>query len=597
MRTPYDGKIAIVHWESSVIGEQTIDDVLDTLEQWAPNCKAIWIKTSDGSIWQGAADDSNKTDLKINGTRDIERWVTKCTARGYEVHAWAIPRGLNPDAETRLIAEASQVDGLKSMILDVEVGPDYFRGGPRVARQMAERLRNAVPDGFHLALNLDARGFHPRDIHITEWLPFVDSLHPMVYHQDFGTTPTQAVQNAFDALAQYNRPIIPMLQAYNLREPNDVFLAGDAALRGHNAAGISYFRLGKLGPNEFRSLQELVIPGSVDLDPIEYDFTRQQLLDAIAKAARSMAQDPRQWIRSAGLDWLFENPGAAYIGLPIEQLPGLTTPEKQLILETLEGDERPTPAPDGDEVAGLYTNQQMINAFFEAAKQIGKKDSYWDMIVAAELESMVNDRQVPYDGAAIGELPGLTNDFKRLLLLALRNMPQLGDSRVLDVPWVSQLDADSPGSFDCGQACVLMLLKYHKNDSATQRLRVKDLTDVRPDRTSAAALRSLARHFGLALRELPMQPSSIDTLYPPISNGRPVILLVNYADLDFEVHLASGINQGLHWIVVIGHTANGDFIVHDPLWTPTQRNGKGGASLPITKSQLRQAIRAHGAPY
>ena len=108
---------------------------------------------------------------------------------------------------------------------------------------------------FILHLNLDARGQHPQNIHIDEWIPHVNSLHPMVYHWHFseGTRgPRAYIDEAFRSLAQYNLPITPMLQAY--RDPstgtqvpaNQVYDAGVYSFE-KGAAGISYFRLGSAG--------------------------------------------------------------------------------------------------------------------------------------------------------------------------------------------------------------------------------------------------------------------------------------------------------------------------------------------------------------
>lgn len=600
--TPYDGKIALVHWDPRGIGENTIDDVIATLQQWAPNVKSLFVKTSDGTNWQGDFDTTTKTDLRVKGPQDLARWVQKCARAGLDVHAWAVPKGLNVPLESRLIIEACRVAGVRSMILDVEVGSSYFRGGPQAARDMGDLIRRGAPVGFHVGLCLDARGNHPRDIHIDQWLPFINSLHPMVYHGEFGLRPAEALGNAFTALARYNRPIIPMLQAYNLDDAGEIAEAGDAAFRGQAAQGASFYRMGSLGPDEFRSLQKIVIPALDDVTR-EYSFTNQQLLDAITIAATFVSEDPDEWVQSAGLEHIDHSPSANYRGVSISQLPGLTRQERTLIQDALDGKLAPGDAQRAttdDPVVGKYTNQQIINAFFEAASQAGQRDTYFDLIRDAGLVNIAKNRTAPYRGEAIPRLPNIPNTVKRLIMLALRKMAQLGESRTLDVPWVSQLGANAPGGFDCGQACVLMLLRYYMPDRHANT-EVLDLTNIRSGKTTAQALVSLAARFGLTLGTLDMDPTRLDDLRATIANGKPVILLVNYIDLGYtKAHLTSGLDQGLHWIVVHGFQDDDTFVFHDPLWGENQTNANGnmgGSNITISARQLARATQTHPAPF
>ena len=46
MATPYDGKVAVWQWKGDVLGEETIEDVVQTLKTWAPAVKQVWVKTS-----------------------------------------------------------------------------------------------------------------------------------------------------------------------------------------------------------------------------------------------------------------------------------------------------------------------------------------------------------------------------------------------------------------------------------------------------------------------------------------------------------------------------------------------------------------------
>ncbi|PJF26779.1 MAG: hypothetical protein CUN53_06550, partial [Phototrophicales bacterium] len=164
-------------------------------------------------------------------------------------------------------------------------------------------------------------------------------------------------------------------------------------------------------------------------------------------------------------------------------------------------------------------------------------------------------------------------------------------ARTLEVPWVSQVDVNAPGAFDCGQACVLMLLKYY--GKAAPELIVKNLTDIIDGRTTASQLIKLARDFGLTIDTLDIRPTiaSLQTnLSRQLDQGKPALLLVNYRDLGFDNVIASKTDPGLHWLLVVG-VEKDTFYVHDPLWMPVDRGQKGGALVPIRVDALARAYR------
>ncbi|MBN1284863.1 MAG: SH3 domain-containing protein [Anaerolineae bacterium] len=161
---------------------------------------------------------------------------------------------------------------------------------------------------------------------------------------------------------------------------------------------------------------------------------------------------------------------------------------------------------------------------------------------------------------------------------------------LLSVPWVSQIDRDSTGAFDCGQASLLMVLKFH--DKVDVGVTVDDLNKIVPKYTSATQLRELAAHYTLTLKAL--YTDSVDRLRAVIDKGRPAIVLVDYVKLEFPDHLLSGPDQGWHWLVVTGYKDDGTFIVHDPLWLPYQRGGRGGAYLTIERDTLQNALLWQG---
>lgn len=264
MPTVFDNRIFWVHWMGRVVGENTVDELADTVKTHSPNVSGIAIKSNDGADWQGRYD--TDTEMAINGPDDILHWAKRLARRGLKTYLWAVIRGRDVDEEAKNIALACRVRGVQAMILDVEVGESYFGGQTaETARRLINKIRNAAPNNFHIALSFDARGSHPQNIHIDEWLPHVDSLHPQVYHWHFseGTRgPRTYLDETFRVLAKYNLPIVPMLQAYNdpssgTRVPESQITESGNYSFEKGAIGVSYFRLGTAGPAEFRGVSNI----------------------------------------------------------------------------------------------------------------------------------------------------------------------------------------------------------------------------------------------------------------------------------------------------------------------------------------------------
>lgn len=160
---------------------------------------------------------------------------------------------------------------------------------------------------------------------------------------------------------------------------------------------------------------------------------------------------------------------------------------------------------------------------------------------------------------------------------------------ILDVPYVSQLSSTATAPDDCGQASVLMLLRFYGR--VADRVTVDMLSRDTRGKTAATQLRALAARYDLPLKA-DTRKDVTSGLAAMLTAGHPVVLLVDYRDLLFPVHLASGVDQGWHWLVVCG-IQDGTWVVHDPLWHPSQREGRGGARLGLTDATLRAAYRGH----
>lgn len=257
MATPYDRKIGLVFWKGEAVGENTIAELAHTIVEWAPNAKAVYVKTSDGDRWQSTFD--SKQAMAIGSTDDVARWVQVLEDHGLEFHAWCVLKGINIAGEADLVSTCCNVPGVRSMLLDVEDGYGYFAAGAESARNLIQRIRDAIDADFHLGLVFDARGQHPKHIYIEEWLPHVGSLHPMVYHKEFGRTVEQALADAFHTTSSCDLPVFPMLQAYGRVRSSDLTRGAECSFE-HGSSGVSYFRLGTIGPPYFRAISSVELP-------------------------------------------------------------------------------------------------------------------------------------------------------------------------------------------------------------------------------------------------------------------------------------------------------------------------------------------------
>jgi len=166
----------------------------------------------------------------------------------------------------------------------------------------------------------------------------------------------------------------------------------------------------------------------------------------------------------------------------------------------------------------------------------------------------------------------------------------------LRVPFVSQMDATSISPMDCGQAAVLMLARYYRY--AGPDITVDDLyrRAPAPNGTIAGDLQRLAEGIRYGPEGRPFVLSAGPNPTPAIlrgyiEQGHSPILLVNYESLGIpRPDLANGNRQGLHWLLVTGVDGDG-FLLHDPLWRPEQRDGQGGAYIPIDADALVGAMR------
>lgn len=152
------------------------------------------------------------------------------------------------------------------------------------------------------------------------------------------------------------------------------------------------------------------------------------------------------------------------------------------------------------------------------------------------------------------------------------------------VPWFTQIQSPKNLANDCGHACALMLLRFHGHGNTAS---VESLYALKfhgsEGKTTKEQLVQLAgsESFEFTPFRYDATPAGLVQVLGKVADGRPVILLVQYASLGFNN--PSG-GTFLHWIVLTGF--NGDTIyVNDPLWL-TERSGAGRK---ISRSTLLKA--------
>ncbi|MCC7358959.1 MAG: M23 family metallopeptidase [Anaerolineales bacterium] len=248
----FDGRLSIFIWQPSSLVETSLSQLAANLRAAAPNVNAVIVRAATGAGWPGRSE-RGKPNLAISGLSDLQRWVRELTARGLEVHAWALVSGGLPTQELDRLTAIAQHSGVSSLLLHLAPPSGLglraerrggFVGSAPVAAALARGLRERVGPGFHLGLVFDPRPGQPEAVFLQRcWFPEIDSLHPLVFHHEFGQTPREALRDTYTALQSWGKPIYPVLQAYGLpaREVGDALAA---AADEHQAPGVSLFRYG-----------------------------------------------------------------------------------------------------------------------------------------------------------------------------------------------------------------------------------------------------------------------------------------------------------------------------------------------------------------
>ena len=246
--TPYDGKVFLWLVRGDDLGEQSIDQLAQTVLTYAPAVSGIIVKTNDGAHWMSEYD--SKAAFAINGPDMIDRWVVALQRYGLEFHAWCVPIGQDVSAEVAILTQVCSRPGVRSLIMDVEPYDGFWKGGQATIRPFMTQLRASIPGTFHIGMSVDSRPQHHDEIFPQEWYPFVDSLLPQVYWADFGVPPDQALATAYSAWGNYGRPIFPVLSGFNT-DPALMDTARTLATTQYQASGVSWWTLGHIDAAHF----------------------------------------------------------------------------------------------------------------------------------------------------------------------------------------------------------------------------------------------------------------------------------------------------------------------------------------------------------
>lgn len=269
--TPYDGKIMLAHVAAQLVAENSIGELAQRINTSAANAKALLIRSSSGTAWQGQSD--NKMGMTINGPNDLARWASELARYRIDLHVWHEVWGRDPAAEINLIAQAAQAPGVMSLILELDPARLALKNSADI-RNFMIGLRRVLPGTLHIGASFDGRPETFNAVNLPEWFPFINSWHPKVFHWQFSNGQQNAAQflaATFSALRPYARPVIPMLQAEPTGgrpvPPDQIRQAARLAFETYSAPAVSFWRLGAIGAAEFSAIQGVAVPWTAGLVP------------------------------------------------------------------------------------------------------------------------------------------------------------------------------------------------------------------------------------------------------------------------------------------------------------------------------------------
>lgn len=595
--TPYDNKVGVWLVQGADAGEETIDELAQTLLTYAPAVNAVWVKTSDGSDWMARYD--TKPAMWIDGPAAIDRWVNTLQKYGLEFHAWCVPRGLDINAETNLIIQACQRPGVRSMVLDVEPYNGFWAGGQATIRPYMLKLRSALPGSFHIGMSVDGRRAHYNDIFPAEWFPFVNSIHPQVYWPDFGISPQAALADAYAAWTSYNRPIFPVLSAFGTQTAL-MDTARTTAVTTYHAAGFSWWAFGHIDLPHLIAVNHTVdgkmgvaAPGAdgapvVAGTPITVTISSPNHQDGVYDPSRS----------SFGL---YQGPNGV----------GKYRPTDQGVANVYSSWE-PHITQAGWYKLEAYIPVQHGTSGNARYKIHGVKDRPDEYLVSTAQSSTrggwVTIGTFQFDPTRSQPGAVFLNDWtfetgREITFDAVRWTPisllPPAPQVLIDVPYRSQEDADARRyRNDCGAACVAMYIDFVRqvrglpaqpisiDQLASETTLAQDDSGLRTDQ-----LIPLAARYGVALRL--SNTLTLPVIFSELSAGRPPLVLIAYGPLTGRENQS---DLGGHFLIVTGYDTNYVYVNDPDWWNNGSIHREQGHNWQLPMTQFKQAIAQAAVP-
>ena len=158
----------------------------------------IVLKTHDGLQWMAEYD---KSPYAVSGPAQLSVLANYFEAAGVPFHAWAVVHGSDPVREAQMAAEVLAA-GARSIFLDLEPHPGFWRGTPADALAFGQELRRLQPEA-QVVLSIDPRPWLFERIPIREFASFSNAIAPQQYWVTFNT------QANYDRFAQAGFPVPP----------------------------------------------------------------------------------------------------------------------------------------------------------------------------------------------------------------------------------------------------------------------------------------------------------------------------------------------------------------------------------------------------
>jgi len=178
----------------------------------------VFVKTHDGVSYMSAFCDHPATPKNAASVAHLNSVYAN---QGIMFSPWCVPKGLNPAAEAAIAIEVIRA-GSNRLILDVEPYQYFWTGPWANLHPYMQMIRAACPDAW-ISLSCDPRygtyGHytvdHLAEIHIDEWLPYINCLVPQDYWNTFDTDPVWEVEHTWERLKDYGKTIIFALPGHD----------------------------------------------------------------------------------------------------------------------------------------------------------------------------------------------------------------------------------------------------------------------------------------------------------------------------------------------------------------------------------------------